>query len=203
MGMSTSDAPLAAEVGTGAREKSVSVEERDLLLSLARGDRGAAEALVDRTYARTYSLLCQLCDGNRDLAADLTQDTYRRAWAALAGFDGRSQLATWLYRIAYNTFLNHVRRPHRIVPLEDEVAVAVRDAHPAADDALVTAETDARLRRAVLGLPDELRATVVARFWAELQVSEIAAADGIGAAAVRKRLRKALALLGAVLEEES
>ncbi len=179
------------------------VEERELLLALARGDRGAAEALVDRTYPRTFALLCRLCGADRDLAADLTQETYRRAWAALPGFDGRSLFSTWLYRIAYNTFLNHVRRPHRLVPLEDEVAVAARDGDPAADDRLVAGEADARVRRAVLALPDELRATVVARFWAEVPVTEIAAADGISAVAVHARLRKALARLATVLEEGS
>jgi len=181
----------------------VSVDERDLLLALARGDRAAAESLVDRTYSRTFALLCRLCGRDRDLAADLTQEAYRRAWSALAGFDGRSQFSTWLYRIAYNTYLNHARGPHRTVPLDDEVAANVRAADPAADDALVSDETGARLRAAVLALPDELRATVVARFWADVPVSEIAAADGISEVAVRKRLRKALALLAASIEEGS
>ncbi|HEX6159235.1 MAG TPA: sigma-70 family RNA polymerase sigma factor, partial [Thermoanaerobaculia bacterium] len=83
-------------------------EERKLLAAVRAGDAAAAEELVERTYSAVYASLYRLC-GDSDLAADLTQETYQKAWSALKGFDGRSQLFTWLYRIAYTTFLNHIR----------------------------------------------------------------------------------------------
>ena len=93
-------------------------DERQLLAALGSGDRRAAEALVDRTYRQVFASLCRLTGGDDDLAADLTQETYRRAWKSLASFDRRAQFSTWLYRIAYNTFLNHLRRP-RPLPLPE------------------------------------------------------------------------------------
>ena len=93
-------------------------EEGRLLSALAAGDRGAAERLVERTYRGVFALLQKLC-GDSDLAADLTQETYRKAWDALPGFDRRAQFSTWLFRIAYNTFLNHLRRPRRLVPFDE------------------------------------------------------------------------------------
>jgi len=190
---------------TGAPEALVNrpVEEAELLASLARGDRQAAEALVDATYRQVFALLCRLSGGDRDLAADLTQETYRRAWAALACFDGRSRLATWLYRIATNVFLNHVRRPHLVVPLEEEHVRTRPDGEPPQDEALADAEAQERLRRAVLALPDPLRTVVVAHFWAESPVSEIARAEGLSAMGVRKRIKRALRLLGRALQEGS
>jgi hypothetical protein len=65
-------------------------DERELFAALARGDRAAAEELVERTYRQVWALCCRLC-GDPEQAADLAQETYRKAWAGLAGFAGRSR----------------------------------------------------------------------------------------------------------------
>jgi DNA-directed RNA polymerase specialized sigma24 family protein len=77
------------------------------------------------------------------------------------------------------------------------------DGGPRQDDEAIAAQTQERLRRGVLGLPDELRFTVAARFWAETSVPEIARAEGISQVAVRKRLKRAFRLLAVTLEEVS
>jgi DNA-directed RNA polymerase specialized sigma24 family protein len=79
---------------------------------------------------------------------------------------------------------------------------AVADPAPPADQTLAERGARDRLRRAVLALPDDLRYTVTARFWGELPVPEIARQEGVTGAAVRKRLKKAMLLLAAHLEEE-
>lgn len=186
--------------------------ERRLIAALADGDRAAAEELVERTYRRVYSLLHRLTGGDAELAADLTQETYRKAWSALGGFDGRSRLGTWLHRIAYTTFLNHRRRPQLVVAVEDpeEAALgapaggdppAFGTQDPPPDERLDAARGAARLRRAVLALPDSLRYTVTARFWGELPVREIARQEGVTSVAIRKRLLKAMAILADSLQE--
>ncbi len=176
-------------------------DEDALLDALAQGDRAAAVELATRNYRPLWAALYRLTGGDRELAADLTQEAFRRAWAALRSFDRRSQFSTWLYRIAYNAFLNHVRRPRLMVPLPDDQAQASPDPAPGQEQALLESESAERLRRAVLDLPETLRLTVTARYWAELPVTEIARLVGISEVAVRKRLRKALEQLGRELEE--
>ena len=176
-------------------------EEGRLLAALSAGDRTAAERLVEQTYRGVYALLRRLC-GDPDLAADLTQESYRKAWDALPGFDGRSQFSTWLFRIAYTTFLNHLRRPRRLVPLEEKHESAVPDPAPAADELVDRGAAGDRLRRAVLSLPEELRFTVTALFWGDLPVKEIARQEGVTAVAIRKRLKRALGMLALALEED-
>ncbi len=183
------------------RSQAEAGEEGRLLAALAAGDRQAAERLVERTYRGVFALLRRLC-GDPDLAADLAQDTYRKAWDALPGFDGRSQFSTWLFRIAYTTFLNHLRRPRRLVPLDEKHEAAVPDPAPAADEVVDRSVEGDRLRRAVLALPEDLRYTVTAVFWGELPVKEIARQEGITTVAIRKRLKKAFRLLALALEED-
>ncbi len=169
-------------------------EEERLLAELAAGNREAAESLVELTYRKIYGALFRLC-GNEDLAADLTQETYRRAWSSMSSFEGRAQFSTWLYRIAYTTFLNHVRRPRIVLPMADELAETLPSDEPSPESTLAGRGEDERLRRAVLALPEPLRSTVTSRYWGELPVQEIARAESITPVAVRKRLYKAFELL--------
>lgn len=187
----------AAQPESGARW----ADERSLLEAIRSGDRSAAEEMVERTYSAVFASLFRLC-GDNDLASDLTQETYQKAWAALSRFDGRSQLFTWLYRIAYTTFLNHVRRPRRMTQLDETDGMEVRDSSPDAEEMLTSSETAERLREAVLQLPDDLRFTVTAHFWGGLPVRELAEIEQITTVGIRKRLHRAFSLLESILDKE-
>ena len=165
-------------------------QELQLLERVRSGDREAAEALAAATYRPLFAALVRLC-GDRDFAADLTQETFRRAWEALPGFDGRSRLSTWLYRIGYNAFLNHLRRPHRMVSLEGQDVDPPEDPSLSTEDRLAGAEAIRHLREAVLELPEALRFLVTAHYWAGFTVRDLAREEGITTVAIRKRLRSA------------
>ena len=177
--------------GSGGIKMLEPTEEQRLLAAVAGGDRRAAEELVSSTYSQVFASLMRMVHGDRELAADLTHDTYRKAWKALPTFDRRSRLSTWLFRIAYTTFLNHRRGIREAQPLDHEQILQVVDPKPGQDERLDRQEIALRLRRAVLGLPEELRFTVTARFWAELSVEEIARVEKVTGAAIRKRLKNA------------
>lgn len=177
--------------------------EADLWPRVATGDLEAANELARATYRAVYASLFRLCGGDEDLAADLTQETYRKAWRSIGRFRGGSKFSTWLYRIAYNTFLNHVRRPRRIEPLTEDRAAQLVDPGRSAQEDTLQSIASRRLRLAILELPEELRFAVTARFWAELPLAEIAELQGISKVGVRKRLKRAYGLLATVLEGES
>ncbi len=176
--------------------------EGELWPRVASGDLKAADELARSTYRAVYASLYRLCGGDEDLAADLTQETYRKAWRSINRFRGASKFSTWLYRIAYNTYLNHIRRPRLMEALSEEKVRQLPDSGESSHDRTVQSVEDRQLRRAVLGLPDELRFAVTARFWAELPLAEIARLQGISTVGVRKRLKRAYDRLAEALEGE-
>jgi RNA polymerase sigma-70 factor, ECF subfamily len=76
------------------------------------GDRAAFGRLVTQYQRRVYGATLHLL-GNHADADDATQETFVRAFRALSSFDGRADFFTWLYRIAVNTSLNHMRTGRR------------------------------------------------------------------------------------------
>ena len=89
------------------------------LLEAARGgDEDAFRRIVEdhrgALHAHCYRML-----GSLDDADDALQETFLRAWRGLPGFEGRSSLRSWLYRIATNACLDAIaRRPRRVLPID-------------------------------------------------------------------------------------
>jgi RNA polymerase sigma-70 factor (ECF subfamily) len=175
--------------------KPLPLSEAELSSRAAAGDLAAAESLAGLTYRRVFAAQVKLTGGDVDLAADLTQETYRKAWTSIRSFRGRSSFSTWLYRIAYNVFLTHVSRPRPLSPLDEEQVGSIPDDAPSQEDTVAASRRDARLRRAVLALPEELRFAVTARFWGDISVREIALHEGLSPVGIRKRLLRAYARL--------
>src|SRR5580658_1873398 len=100
-----------------------------LVAAAKTGDQRAFEALVHRYRKRIFALALHI-SGSSSEADDITQDVFFKAFRALAGFEGRSQFFTWVYRMTVNRSLNaHRDRARRgESTLDDprlELAVAV------------------------------------------------------------------------------
>ena len=80
----------------------------DQLAAAQGGDREAFAALVE-PYQRELQAHCYRMLGSSQDAEDVLQETLLAAWVGLPGFEGRSSVRTWLYRIATNRCLNALR----------------------------------------------------------------------------------------------
>ena len=137
----------------------------------AAGDRDAFDELVLKHQKPLYSLLYRMVSNQED-AADILQKTFIKAFTGIRGFERRSSFRTWLYQIAINLAKNLYRDRSRaaLVPLDD--VVIRRD--PKVLESLIHQESRDHLRRAVAGLPDKQRLTVMLRVQEQKTFEEMA-----------------------------
>jgi RNA polymerase sigma-70 factor (ECF subfamily) len=95
----------------------------ELLRRARSGDRDAFSALVD-PHRPELQVHCYRMLGSLQDAEDAVQETLLKAWLALAGFEGRSSVRTWLYRIATNQCLNQLRSAKRSRPPDEGAPAA-------------------------------------------------------------------------------
>ena len=141
------------------------VEWEGALVERARaGDTRAFERLYREHVGRVYGL-CLRMTRDVHLAEDCVQETFINAWRALARFETRSSLGTWLHRIAVNACLSKRRKGAAVEPLPDddegemsdwtlETPVEVREIE-AAIDALPDGARDALVLHALYGYSHE------------------------------------------------
>jgi RNA polymerase sigma-70 factor, ECF subfamily len=184
---------------------------------------GATGEFVDQTEPFRRELLahCYRMLGSLDEAEDLVQETYLRAWRSYGGFEGRSSLRTWLYRIATNTCLTALeQRGRRALPSglgdpADDPDAPVRPAGPgaswlepipdarvvpdAADPAEIVAAGEG-LRLALIAslqyLAPRQRAVLLLREVLGFPAAEVAEMLGVSTAAVKSALQRGRARLG-------
>jgi RNA polymerase sigma-70 factor (ECF subfamily) len=175
-------------------------------------------------YRRELQAHCYRMTGSYDEAEDLVQETFLKAWRARDTYEGRASLRTWLYRIATNTCLDHLRRNSRTPQRYEHVpGMAHGDAEPPtritwlqpypdelladvpATDAGPEAEAVARetvslvFLTALQHLPPRQRAVLVLRDVAGLPAEQTADLLELSTAAVNSALQRARPTLRAHL----
>ncbi len=152
-------------------------------------------------HRRELRAHCYRMTGSYDEAEDLVQETFLRAWKNIGGFQGRSSLRTWLYRIATNACLDALDgRTRRILP--DELTgeppadVAWLQPYPEPDAAAVSRETiELAFLVAVQHLPPRQRAVLILRDvlgWPAAQTADLLDASVASANSALQRARATL-----------
>ncbi len=89
----------------------VDAQDRVWVLAVQRDDdRAAFASLMRRHQGAIRAVLRRLCQGDVGMADELAQESFLQAYHSLAGFRGESRFRTWLFRVAYNVYLQHQRR---------------------------------------------------------------------------------------------
>ena len=156
------------------------------------GDAEAFGELVRRWERRIFALTYGLL-GREEDARDATQETFLAAFRNLRGFRGEAKVSSWLHRIAVNQCLTRQRRAkvRNESALEDDADTSGGFAAPMEYSPANVAEgrqRTAAVRRALNGLPLELRQVVVMKEFEELTFREIAEALDLPLSTVKSRL---------------
>ena len=175
--------------------------EVERCVRLARGgDRRALSDLCEYFHPQLYRFFLRLSGSPSD-ADDLAQSTLLKMMERLETFHflpGR-RFEGWLFRIAYNLFIDGKRKP-AFVPLKDDLPIP--DPSPSAEENLIREESVREVRSAVTKLDPELQALISMRYEMDMPYRDIAEAMNIPLTRVKWRLHDALNKLKVAMEQE-
>ena len=190
--------------------------DRELIEQIRERNAPAFELLFERYRHALLKHILHIVREER-AAEDLVQEVFLRVWTRAAQWDGRGELRSWLYRIATNLGLNHLRTVHRRrqQPLEipedsydDEdgaltqmPAWLIDSASPEPQTVLEQIEQREFLWELIDGLPDGKRDLLHLVYGAEMDIRQAADELGIPIGTVKSRLHYTLKRLARECKE--
>lgn len=187
---------------TRAATASVETDEQLVARALA-GARQAFETLVRRHRRPLVNYLFRQV-GRQEAARDLAQEVFLKVYLSLASFDPQYRFKTWLYRIASNSAIDHLRKKNpatcSLHPDSREDGAPGLDATLAANgptphDALRLRELEGRLEVAVRRLPPDFRQLILLRHRHHCRYDEIARIRELPIGTVKNRIFRAREIL--------
>lgn len=181
-------------------------DDIELINRCKGGDQAAFGEIVGRYQDRIYNLCAHLL-GNSSEAEDMAQATFLKAYRHLGNFQPHAALYTWLYRIAVNTCLDHLRRPFlasifsRSPITGEEIILDHPSSAPSPEKNLENRQLQMALRQALSKLSPKLRAVIVLKELEGLAYEEIAATLEISLGTVKSRISRARGELQGLLQE--
>jgi RNA polymerase sigma-70 factor (ECF subfamily) len=171
----------------------------DLYTRIQSGDKAACDECVQTYTPMVYGLALKLL-GDEAEAEDVTQETFMNAFRAIDNFEWRSEISTWLYRIAYNAAMARLRKRSSDYVSVEELAVRTDGKNvpqqlydwcclPERDFEI--AQTRQKLEKAIGSLPESLKSVFVLRILENLSTRDSAQTLGISEDNVKTRLRRA------------
>ena len=174
--------------------------EEYLVKQAVNGDQAAFTELYDRNFDRIYRYIYVKVKDQAE-AEDLTQDVFIRALEAISSYKWRDlPFAAWLFRIAHNRVVDHIRKAskEKRASLDEARAVGMEDPVQIAEQHSEVQELRAALER----LPEAQREVATLRFIAQLSIAEVAKMLGKSEGAVKALQFNATASLRKVISGE-
>ncbi len=178
------------------------MDDKDLLaLFREEGKQNYAFNLIVEKYSERLYWHIRKLTASHDDTNDILQNTLVKAWGALPQFREESRLFTWLYRIATNETLTHLKRSRirAIFSLSDYSGQLENQLE--ADPYFNGDETQRIFRKAILKLPDKQRAVFNMRYFDEMKYEEISEVLGTSVGALKASYHHAFQKIQEILKE--
>ena len=172
------------------------------------GSQEAYRRLLELYQRPVFSIVVRMVRDS-GLAEDLTQETFVKAFRGLGTFDRNRKFSSWLFTIAHNTTIDHVRRKRlptvSLEPAGDDeeggsLAFLAVATDPSPDQLVAHSELAAALELALSGLRVEYAEVLVLRFQQGLSYEEISEITGLALGTVKTHLYRARKALAEALE---
>lgn len=185
------------------RESDLEPSDTQIIERTLGGEPDAFNLLVRRWERQIYGLTLRML-GRDDEAKDATQETFLSAYRNLGKFRGDAKFSSWIYRIALNICNTRLRGRSKFAISLDEQHEATGFEVAAAEDDLGSGiqreQVTRHVRRALQGLPPEMRQVIIMKEYEGLKFSEIADILGIPISTVKTRMYTGLSQLRKRLE---
>jgi RNA polymerase sigma-70 factor (ECF subfamily) len=175
-------------------------ENTEIARGLECRDPALLDHLIEKYQHRLLRYLLYLT-GRRDLAEDFFQETWVRVLERGHQYDSHREFSTWLFTIARNLTIDHMRRIHpasldSLTDNDDHGAFDIPvTGEPSAFDATVQREQNEQISAGMLHIAAEFREALVLRFHEGMSLDEIAVVTGAPLGTVKSRLYRGLAAL--------
>lgn len=172
------------------------VADCDLVTRAIAGREDGFEELV-RRYQRPIAAYVYRMVGNYDAALDLTQEVFIKVYGSLARYRPEYKFSTWIYKIAHNAAVDHLRRyaareQALVSEFEGEqFEMPVESRRPTPEQESEKRERRAEIETVVRQLPSAYRELIVLRHSHDLSYDEIAEVTGLPLGTVKNRLFRA------------
>lgn len=174
--------------------KQMTLDDAAAVAEARSGNQEAFKVLVDR-HSRSLYRLAYRMTGKAEDAEDVVQETFIRAFRQLSRFEARSNVSTWLYRIAFNCAVDFLRsRPRRESATEADVLERLAPAAtgPTMDDLVYAGQIGERMQVALGDLSEKERAAFLMRHYHGCSIEEIGSTLGMKTNATKHSIFRAV-----------
>ena len=177
-------------------------KEQELISEIHAGNTRAFSDLVDDYKNLVFTLAIRML-GNREEAEEVSQDVFIKVYKSLPNFKGDSKISTWIYRIAYNTCLDRIKkikkkRMHTDLDHIDQIAYADLDT---AFDKMVQAERSQMIDRCLSKLSAEDAGVLTLFYLEEKNLQEMEETTKLPINTLKVRLFRARKRLSGIMEK--
>ncbi len=177
-------------------------DDQILINQIKNGDTNAFGHLVDRYKDLVFTLALRMLK-NREEAEEVAQDTFIKTFKSLNRFKGDSKFSTWIYRVAYNTSLDRIKRNKKYL---NDVDINEITSHQVQiiDNALDKLEADEKketIKRCIDKLPSEDSFLLTLYYYEELSLDEISEIVGLKSNAIKVKLFRCRKKLASILTD--
>lgn len=166
------------------------------LVSLAKkGNLSAFEEIVKR-YQKQIFFYAKKKVHDPDTAEDIAQETFVRAFEHLASFEDGKPISPWLYTIAKNASLDHIRKNKRLVAMDFDREDTTAES---ALEKIIRLDEYKRLWQALTALPDKYRQSIEAFYFQNMSYEAIAQNLALPINTIRTHIRRGKMILAAEL----
>jgi RNA polymerase sigma-70 factor, ECF subfamily len=170
----------------GGQSSARSTSDNALVQLIADGDRDAMRVLFARHNLRIFRFLMRIV-GDKCTAEDLLSDVFLEVWRAAGGFEGRSQVITWILAIARYKALSALRRQQPDL-LGDDLDESIKDPGDDPERIMQSVERSAILQTCLKQLSSAHREVLDLVYYHDQSIEEVARITGVPANTVKTRV---------------